>query len=158
MKKHIKYIVSLTIFFIFLNIFIHYNNFFEISISTGKSMSPTIKENTIDIFYKSFSEINKNDIYSIYNPAYGQIDVKRVIGTEGDILQIKNNKLYINGKLDINEFSQTADYSQYEGLYEKIEKDEYYVMGDNRNASTDSRDYGCISKNEFLSKWLFSIY
>ena len=84
------------------------------------------------------------------------IFIKRVIGLPGDHIQIKNNVLYRNDKIIdepyIKEPMKTND------LDIKIANNEIFVMGDNRNHSMDSRDFGSINYHkEVLSKVLFRL-
>ncbi|WP_130777129.1 signal peptidase I [Bacillus luti] len=81
--------------------------------------------------------------------------IKRVIGKPGDVIEVKNGKVYRNGKA-LNE-----PYIKDEMLDEmdpyRIPKNEYFVMGDNRNNSSDSRYYGSFSKDSIIGKVWFSI-
>ncbi|MDF2535482.1 MAG: lepB [Bacillales bacterium] len=90
--------------------------------------------------------------------------IKRVIGLPGDSVEYKNDVLYINGKkLDepyLNEYKKqvesgtlTDDFTL-ESLIgiKKIPKDEYWLMGDNRRWSKDSRQLGPIKRNKIVGK------
>ncbi|MFD2370818.1 signal peptidase I [Brevibacillus sp. GCM10020057] len=69
--------------------------------------------------------------------------VKRVIGKPGDVLEFKNNKVYRNG-IALNEpyIKETMDYESNGKM--TVPADHIFVMGDNRNHSTDSREIGFI--------------
>ena len=81
--------------------------------------------------------------------------IKRVIGLPGDKIEYKNNKLYINGKYVKEEFShkKTEDFKSM-----TIPKDKYFVMGDNRVNSTDSRIIGVVSKKNIKGKTSLTLY
>lgn len=79
--------------------------------------------------------------------------VKRIIGLPGETIRIRNGKTYINGKLIKEKYVVYPDYSDL-GPY-KIQKNNYFVMGDNRAGSHDSRDLsgiGPIPRKNILGK------
>ncbi|MBO7407829.1 MAG: signal peptidase I [Clostridia bacterium] len=81
--------------------------------------------------------------------------IKRVIGVPGDTIEIKADGVYRNGeKLDetyVNP-AEVPNYSSWIGKTWVIQEDEVFVMGDNRNHSTDSRYIGPIKINSILGK------
>ncbi|MGA8944055.1 MAG: signal peptidase I [Thermoactinomyces sp.] len=79
--------------------------------------------------------------------------IKRVIGLPSDVIEIKNNQLYRNGKLlkedYIKEKMNTPD------LKIKIPDGKIFVLGDNRNQSLDSRQIGCIPLDHVIGVKIF---
>ena len=75
--------------------------------------------------------------------------IKRVIGLPGEVIEYKDNVLYVNGKKVEEKVKglETADYKS-----EKIPAGSYLVMGDNREASYDGRAFGFIKKNQVLGR------
>ena len=158
MKKFIKEIYSYVLIVVFVILFRSY-------IATpvrvdGDSMNDTLINNDILILNKMDKKYERFDIVVInYNNTKL---VKRIIGLPGENIEYKDNTLYINDKeyKDI-ETSRTKDFSIKE-LYEveKIPEDTYFVMGDNRNNSLDSRDYrvGFINKEDIVGVTVFRIY
>lgn len=109
----------------------------------GNSMSPTLEGNDIMILNKiSFKihGIKRFDIVVIDNN--GSLLIKRVIGLPGETIKFEDNKLYVNGEYVEQDFldssKTTADFQV------KIEEDCYFVMGDNRDVSRDSREFGAF--------------
>ncbi|MGX4685971.1 signal peptidase I [Vagococcus sp. JNUCC 83] len=129
---------------------------------TGNSMSPTLKEHDF-VVVENFSTVKRFDIIVFHAPD-GNTYVKRVIGLPGDRIEYKNDTLYVNEKKveetflkDIkkkkNEYVLTSDFDTKELLGVKtIPKDQYFVMGDNRRVSKDSRSFGTISSYSIIGK------
>ena len=108
----------------------------------GVSMNPTLENNEILILNKLDKSYNRFDIV-VFNYNNEKL-VKRIIGLPGETIKVKNNKLYINNKYIEEDFTHkdTDDY-EYELV---IPKNSYFVMGDNRSNSLDSRFIGPINK------------
>lgn len=122
----------------------------------GPSMMNTLHNGDVMILDKigmKLSGIKRFDIVVIQT---GKTKIiKRVIGLSGETISYKNNKLYINGKEVSDNHSNEITYD-FEEV--KIPDGEYYVLGDNRTDSVDSRILGTIPKNEILGHATFIIY
>lgn len=85
--------------------------------------------------------------------------IKRIIGLPGDVINISDNEVSINGKLIdepyINEGGTPGDVVNY-----VVPKDSYFVMGDNRTVSIDSRrnEVGPVNKDRIVGKALIRLY
>jgi len=126
----------------------------------GDSMKDTLYNNDILILNKLDKTYERFDIVVVnYNNTKL---VKRIIGMPGENISYKDNELYINNKKyeDI-ETSRTNNFSL-EELYalEKIPDNYYFVMGDNRGNSLDSRDYrvGLIKKEDIVGVTIFRLF
>ena len=88
--------------------------------------------------------------------------IKRVIGLPGELVEYKNNTLYIDGERMGENFLDdetiTKNFSIKELGYEKIPEDMYLVLGDNREDSLDSREIGLIKKDTIIGKVSFRIW
>ncbi|MCT4596204.1 MAG: signal peptidase I [Anaeromicrobium sp.] len=82
--------------------------------------------------------------------------VKRVIGVGGDLVEIKDGKIYVNGE-KIKESYINDKYTNRD-LRIRVPKDSFFVMGDNREISLDSRKLGPIKKDHIRGKAFFRIY
>ena len=84
--------------------------------------------------------------------------IKRVVATPGDTVQIMDGQLYVNNALVKDAFDKIAD----PGIAEekiKLGEDEYFVLGDNRNNSEDSRSntVGAIKRDQIIGKAWFAL-
>ncbi len=151
MKNHIKEILS---YIIVIVIVILIKEFIVTPIKVnGASMNDTLFDKDIMILDKisyHFKKINRFDIIVVKKN--GEYLIKRVIGLPGDTVKFLDNKLYINDEVVEEEFDhkKTADYT----LEEKIPENYYFVVGDNRPISFDSRykEIGLINEKEILGK------
>lgn len=141
----------------------------------GASMEPTLQEDDRVLYYKT-QEVSRFDIVAIVSEESSQEQfIKRIIGMPGDIVSYETGELFINqvqitesylqqagtattviheenrfGFADI--LRQTAQYANSDettiASITKIPDDMYLVLGDNRNNSYDSRDFGLIKKED----------
>ena len=130
----------------------------------GDSMNPTLKNNDVVIIDKlthRFMSLKRGDIISFYYDDTKYL-VKRVIGLPGETLEIKNNKIYINNEIidDYVDNMNVVDFSLDELGYSKIPDDMYFVMGDNRENSLDSRDsrVGFVRKEDIIGKKIVRLW
>ncbi len=130
---------------------------FEARYVPSESMLPTIQVGdriVVDkFFYKHFGSIERNDIVVFHSTSAMPIKddmVKRVIGLPGDTIEIKTHKVLLNGK----EISEPFILQKTVGDYGPVTVPEgsLFVMGDNRNNSDDSRDWGFLPENELVGK------
>lgn len=149
-KKILPY-VAVIIFVIVIRCYIF--TFIRVN---GESMVPTLHNNDIMALNKigyNFSDISRFDIVVI-NTGHEYI-VKRIIGLPGEKVKYLDNKLYINGKVVDEDFShkKTEDFSEI-----KVADGEYFVLGDNRTNSMDSRVFGSFKKNQIEGKTSFVVF
>lgn len=121
----------------------------------GDSMNPTLKDGEIMILNKIGYSINGVERFDIVVVDYnGDKLIKRVIGLPGETLKYENNILYINGQ-EVEEpylNESTEDFNITSFGYSKIPRDCYFVLGDNRDDSKDSRIIGCVSEKQIKGK------
>ena len=134
----------------------------------------------IDRFLIQFNKPERGDILVFKWPKDESKDfIKRVIGIEGDIIEIKNDILYVNGKKVVaeytskyndNDISEADRYEEFLGENKHYILDQYvkyedfgpitvpeysvFVMGDNRDNSQDSRYWGFVTLNKIKGKAL----
>lgn len=155
MKEKYKEILSYIIIIVVVLLIKHYV-ITPIKVN-GNSMNNTLKNKDIMILDKisyRFQEIKRFDIVVIKKG--NDYLIKRVIGMPGETVEYKNNKLYINGKNIDEKFihEKTNDFI----MEDKIPDDCYFVVGDNRPVSNDSRYIGVINKKDILGKTSLVIF
>ena len=137
------------------------------SIIQGPSMEPTLNDGDqifIEKVSKHFS-INRGDIVTIdhTDPSNPEILlIKRIIGLPGELVEIKEGAVYINGeKLQEDYLPQNLETLVDPSLdFEKLKltEDQYFVLGDNRPVSKDSRRIGPVREEQIIGKLLFKFY
>ena len=131
------------------------------AVVNGSSMEPTLKENNIILLNKLATKggnINRYDIVvANYN---GERLIKRVIGLPGEHVEYKNGNLYIDGILELENFKhqETADFNLNSIGRLTIPGDSYFLVGDNRPDSVDSRIIGPVDKKDILGKVNYRLF
>lgn len=147
---------------VFLVIYVFLFRPFQVN---GNSMYPNYSNNEYiltSIIGLRFENPKLGDVIVFKAPLDPDKDyIKRVIGTPGDKVFIKNGSVYLNGKM-LNESSYLdSSIKTYEGTFLKenqevvVSKEEYFVLGDNRPYSSDSREWGFVSKKDIIGESFF---
>jgi len=121
----------------------------------GNSMYPTLKNNDIMLLNKigyRFSEIERFDIVVVQH-GNSKI-IKRVIGLPGEVVEYNDNVLYINNEVVSDRYNSIEQ----DDFLVVLEDNEYFVLGDNRGDSLDSRIIGPASRNDILGHATFTIF
>ena len=121
----------------------------------GVSMVPTLHDSDImlldEVSYR-FTDIKRFDIVVVKRE--GEYLIKRVIGLPGEEVEYRDNKLYINGKKIKEKYTreETFDFTA------SVGDNQYYVLGDNRLNSTDSRIFGAVMRDEIVGKTNLTVF
>lgn len=132
----------------------------------GDSMLPTLDGGDIDdrydgdvILLNTVVTPKRGDIIVFFSDWVSKIKlhdklVKRVIGVPGDTVEIKDGDLYVNGTLQEEDYIKEP-MNGYSYPAVTVPEGHYYVLGDNRNNSADSRDIGCVPAEKVIGVgWL----
>lgn len=140
-------------------IFIGFINFvLPRSVVQGMSMEPNI--HTSDRLAASpipywFDEPQYGDIVMLHPvEENGPALVKRIIGVAGDVVEFRDKQLYINDELIEEPYiTEACNWKCRDQVWE-VGAGQIFVMGDNRNTSYDSRDYGAVDADKIMGKVL----
>ena len=129
---------------------------FQVARVEGMSMAPTLEDQDRLIVNKliyRFEEPRHSDIVMLYYPLNPDKSfVKRVIAKEGDSVQIIAGRIHINGSPVADDYLTDEWRSHDDWGPEVVKPGYYFVMGDNRNNSSDSRTWGPVPKRYIIGK------
>lgn len=121
----------------------------------GESMYPTLTNGSVVLFFKLKKTYERGDIIAI-RMANGDNFVKRVIAVPGDTVDFIDGKVLVNGHIE--HYAKTSDETSKQSFDDfpvTLSEGQYFVLGDNRPKSIDSRTFGPISSSQTRGKVLF---
>lgn len=134
-------------------------NFIAIPVRVdGSSMYPNLKDGDFGfsgIFTKWFG-IDRFDVVVIDSNKSDNRLVKRIIGLPNETIKYKDNVLYVNG--EVVEETFLDDSVSTDNFEITLGDDEYFVLGDNREVSRDSRYYGPFTSSEIMAKGVLTLW
>lgn len=152
----------LLVFAVFLVVYIFLFRPFQVS---GSSMYPTFHDKEYiltNIIALKLGHPKLGDVIVFKAPNDPEKDyIKRVMGMPGDTVSIKNGDVYINGNLIDQSAYLAPTVKTYGGSFLRenqpvtVPTDSYFVIGDNRSGSSDSREWGFLPAKNLIGKSLF---
>jgi signal peptidase I len=144
-----------------LLLFVVLNYFIGAVAVDGSSMYPTLQSGDLLVSLKTF-DAHRGDVV-IFEPLSGSTNnlVKRVIAVPGDKLKILNGEVWLDDqKLNEDYLSEkwTEETTWNTGQSAVMQEGKYFLMGDNRNHSDDSRNLGPQDRSRFLGKAMVKIW
>ena len=178
-REFFLYLLKVFLIISFIYLLIRFNLFDRVDIS-GKSMYPTYNEADnpskeigkndtilIDILTPKFGSYQRGDVVVMRSPTFdktGELYIKRVIALPEETVIFDNGKVFVQNidnpkstRLDEASYLK-GEVATYKGIERgkivenKLQRDEYYLMGDNRGGSSDSRVFGAVKKTQILGK------
>lgn len=147
-----RWIIILSLYFLAINS-VHF--VLKPTLISGESMLPTLEDGDrilLNTFKKTY---NRGDIV-IFRISGDKLLIKRVIGIEGDDVQISDGFVYLNGE-KLDEFYTNGRGTLY-GVEMIVPKDHVYVMGDNRSNSVDSRIVGAVLESDIIGSLMLRLF
>lgn len=151
----VKTIAIAFVIMVLLNMFV-----FNLSTVKGESMQPTLTASErlfINKVVYRFAEPKHGDVIVLKDPSDGpdkkEFLVKRIVGVPGDTIEVKNQKLYVNGVPQEEKYTDVPiEDPGFKPV--KLEEGRYFVMGDNRHLgkSKDSRMFGSVKESDIVGR------
>lgn len=133
---------------------------FDVNVVRGTSMADTLEDGNIMVARKfALDSIGRGDIVTAVGVVGDEVIVKRVIGLPGEHVRVdRSGKVYINGEALPDEYQEETPglVSEYGDVI--LEDDEYYLMGDNRMGSYDSRFFGPVGREHIRDVALLRVF
>lgn len=127
---------------------------FNLSVVRGSSMTPRIHDGDrilIDHFSYLFGDVHRSDIVVLKYPLDPSVDyIKRVIGLPGDEIEIDLNGVFVNGQRLAEPYVDEQD--PFSRIHIVVKPAHYFVLGDNRPRSCDSREFGQVPQDYIRGK------
>src|SRR5438552_6215717 len=128
----------------------------------GTSMMPSLDDQErifVNKFVYRLESIERGDIVVFHYPRDpSKSYIKRVVGLEGDHIRIDGGRVLVNGKMLAEDYvpSEYEDQRSYSEIV--VPPHSYFVLGDHRSMSNDSRDFGPVNENYIYGKAVFGYW
>lgn len=140
---------------IFVVLFVIFRYIIGVSVVDGNSMDPTLKDGQWVVYLRTASHYKVGDMVCVWVPS-GNYYVKRVVAVGGDTVEIVDDKLVVNGDdRDIYATGLTQEQESAVFYPYYVGDGNYFVMGDNRPVSVDSRTFGEVSSLQVKGRIIF---
>lgn len=128
----------------------------------GTSMSPELLDGErilVNKFVYRFGDIERGDVVVFWYPEDPELSfIKRVVGLPGETIEVRNGEVFVNGARlgEPYVFAENADHRSFTA--QEIRPGHYFVLGDNRRGSNDSRSWGLVPERYIYGKAFVRIW
>lgn len=148
-----NFLIKIVILFIFL--FFMFFIVFGVYRNSDDTMYPSVREGDVVFYFRIDKSANIGDIFLL--SVDGEKQVRRVVATEGDVVDISEDGLEINGYLQTGLestyiFEETTQFVGGIDFPYTVKKNSVFVLADSREESMDSRMYGSVSEKNVIGK------
>jgi signal peptidase I len=128
----------------------------------GQSMEPNLHNDDLLVINKIVYRLHapeRGDVVVLYPPDQPRDEppyIKRIIAQPGDTVEVKNSAVYVNGNKLIESYIKEPP--SYTLALQQVPENEYFVLGDNRNISSDSRNGWTVPREDIIGKAWLSVW
>ncbi|HTY60951.1 MAG TPA: signal peptidase I [Acidobacteriota bacterium] len=128
----------------------------------GTSMQPRLVDQErifVNRFIYRFQDVHRGDVVVFWYPKdRSKSFIKRVLGVPGDEVEIRNGVVYVNGARVAEPYLK-PEFQDYKSFRKTVvPAGQYFVLGDHRNSSNDSRSWGFVDQSLIYGKAIFSYW
>ena len=120
----------------------------QVSIVRGNSMEPALHDGdrlVVDRVTYSMADVDRGDVVVLRYPRNPEVDfVKRVVAVPGDRVSMRSGVLFVNGER-ADDYGSIQDFASMDEM--TVPPDAFFVLGDNRPVSCDSREFGLVAQD-----------
>jgi signal peptidase I len=128
----------------------------------GTSMLPLLEDGEriiVNKFIYRFQPIDRGDVVVFWYPKDPSVSfIKRVVGVPGDLVELRSGVLYVNGRRVAEQYLRPQYNDGETHTPVEVGKGYYYVLGDHRNSSNDSRNWGEVPEKYIYGKAFFRFW
>ncbi|MBE6822982.1 MAG: signal peptidase I [Ruminococcaceae bacterium] len=144
-----------------VTVFVVFRVIAGVAVVRGDSMKPNLTNGSLALFYRLNGTYRKNDIVIFRSPGRGEVLIKRVVAVAGDQVDIddKTGELLVNGTVQQEDSIKGKTYTREGGVQFPLTVPDGYVfvLGDNREAALDSRNFDAVSVKNLIGKVFFEV-
>ena len=128
----------------------------------GTSMSPELLDGErilVNKFLYRFGDIERGDVVVFWYPEDPKLSfIKRIVGLPGETVEVRNGKVYVDGTLIDEPYVVVDNADRRSFASQEIRPGHYFVLGDNRRGSNDSRSWGLVPERYIYGKAFVRIW
>ena len=121
----------------------------------GTSMADTLQDGETRLFLRMVRQYQVGDVVSA-RMGTGELYVKRIVAQGGDVVDLRDGVLYVNGSPESETYAKGKTWPMVDGVAfpYTVQEGRFFLMGDNRERSEDSRMFGALPKESLQGRFL----